>query len=257
MSDPRQPHLEALGLTLWQRRGALPQPRPADADTDEVQARAHTSAFEPASQPEAQPAGPAAPASSTIDGVAARVSALDWDALAAHLATQDRRGASQCVFGTGARDADLLVIGAVPGVEEDRQGQPFVGPAGRLLDRLLYAIGRDRKHNAYITNLCKFRPPDGRDPQPDEVAADRPYLERQIELLAPKLIMVLGSVVAQALLGNPEELGQMRGRLHSCPGCQIPVLVTHDPGALLHAPQHKADVWADLKQALSCLEPLP
>lgn len=253
MSESCQPHLEALGLTLWQRRGRDP-----DKDTN---AGSETDA--------ARDAGVAAPSAAPIDGQARQstkqaqatpadagagdLTALDWDALAAHLAEQDHRGASQPVFGVGARDADLLIIGEAPGAEEDRRGEPFVGRAGKLLDRMLYAIGRDRATNTYIANICKFRPPNNRDPQADEVAADRPYLERQIELLDPKLIMAVGRVAAQNLLETSSALGKMRGRIHDYPGRTLPVLVTYHPAYLLRTPQHKARAWVDLKRALPYL----
>lgn len=245
MFDPRGPHLEALGLTLWQRRVddargvSADQPTVADAPGSSV----------PAPQVR-EPAAELAPE----DTGASDIATLDWDALAAHLATQDHRGATRPVFGVGARDADLLIIGEAPGADEDRQGEPFVGRAGKLLDRMLVAIGRDRASNTYIANICKFRPPNNRDPKPEEVAADRPYLERQIELLAPRLIIAVGRVAAQNLLQTTSALGKMRGRIHEYPGRELPVLVTYHPAYLLRSPQHKSRSWADLKQALAILE---
>lgn len=246
MFDSRQPHLEALGLTLWQRRGddgpKADESPPVEADEPSAPVQAAE-----VRDADAEPAG--------SETGAPDIATLDWAALGARLDNQDHRGASRPVFGVGARDADLLIIGEAPGADEDRQGEPFVGRAGKLLDRMLYAIGRDRASNTYIANICKFRPPNNRDPQAEEVAADRPYLERQIDLLAPRLIIAVGRVAAQNLLQTDTALGKMRGRIHTYPGRDLPVLVTYHPAYLLRTPQHKARAWVDLKQALSYLEP--
>jgi len=173
---------------------------------------------------------------------------MDWEQLEAWLGTQDYRGAQRPVFGIGARDADVLIVGEAPGANEDAQGVPFVGRAGQLLDRMLAAIGCSRETNVYITNICKFRPPNNRDPKPDEVAADWPVLERQIELMAPKLVVAVGRIAAQTLLDSTESLGQMRGRLHQYPRRNLDVLVTYHPAYLLRSPQQKAKAWDDLKR---------
>lgn len=269
--DSRQSRLEALGLTLWQRRGAA-TPTPSAKPAPAPQAPAEPSpAAEPPAPTDPVPPAPEAsePAAPEPDPVTAEppepaveddrpagddIASLDWDALAAYLARQDHRGASRPVFGVGAHDADLLIVGEAPGAEEDRKGEPFVGRAGKLLDRMLLAIGRSRGEGAYIANICKFRPPNNRDPNADEVAADRPYLERQIELLSPRLIIAVGRVAAQTLLQNDAPLGRMRGRLHQYPGRDIPVLVTYHPAYLLRTPQHKGRAWADLKKAREILE---
>lgn len=255
MSDPRRPHLEALGLTLWQRRGEAVSAAP-EASTSQPTDRVADAPPPAAEVEEPQPAPETQePPKAQADTAPDDITALDWDALAEHLAGRDHRGASQPVFGVGARDADLLIIGEAPGADEDRKGEPFVGRAGKLLDCMLFAMGRDRSSNAYIANICKFRPPNNRDPKPEEVAADRPYLERQIELLAPKLIIAVGRVAAQNLLQTDAALGKMRGRIHTYPGRDIPVLVTYHPAYLLRTPQHKARAWADLKLAMTYLEP--
>lgn len=232
--DTQNAHLRELGLTRWERRGA-------SATADEPP----TVATKPVSQKGGLP-----PESESQ----ATVADMDWDELEAHLARQDHRGASRPVFGVGARDADLLIVGEAPGAEEDRLGEPFVGRAGKLLDRMLFAIGRSRAENAYIANICKFRPPDNRDPNPEEEAADRPFLERQIDLLSPRLIVAVGRVAAQNLLGTNESLGRMRGRPHRYPRRDIPVLVTYHPAYLLRSPQQKARAWDDLKRAKALLE---
>ncbi|CAN0195310.1 unnamed protein product, partial [Chrysoparadoxa australica] len=216
------------------------EPPPAAPDT--------AAPAEPVEVPSAAESTP--PARETSSNVAA----MDWDELAAYLAGCDHRGASRPVFGVGARDADLMIIGEAPGAEEDRRGEPFVGRAGKLLDRMLFAIGRDRARNAYIANICKFRPPDNRDPKAEEVAADRPILERQIELLSPKLIVAVGRVAAQTLLDTQAPLGKLRGQAHSYPGRSIPLLVTYHPAYLLRSPQQKNRAWEDLREAMRLLD---
>ncbi len=173
---------------------------------------------------------------------------MDWAQLEAWLGTQDHRGAQRPVFGIGARDADVLIVGEAPGANEDAQGVPFVGRAGQLLDRMLAAIGCSRETNVYITNICKFRPPNNRDPKPEEVAADWPVLERQIELMAPKLVVAVGRIAAQTLLDSSESLARLRGRLHQYPKRDLDVLVTYHPAYLLRSPQHKPRAWDDLKR---------
>lgn len=176
------------------------------------------------------------------------VSSMDWDTLEAWLATRDHRGATRPVFGIGARDADVLIVGEAPGASEDAQGVPFVGRAGKLLDRMLCAIGCSRDSNVYITNICKFRPPNNRDPNSDEVAADWPILERQIELMDPKLVVAVGRVAAQTLLDSKASLGKLRGELHRYPHRELDVLVTYHPAFLLRSPGQKAKAWDDLKR---------
>jgi DNA polymerase len=154
------------------------------------------------------------------------------------------RGRTTVVFGTGDPDADLMFIGEGPGAEEDRQGLPFVGPAGQLLDKIIQAIGLERPQ-VYIANIVKCRPPGNRDPQPDEAAACRPFLERQIELVRPKVIVALGRVAAQALLGNDLPLGRMRGRWFTVQG--VPTMVTYHPAALLRNRHWKRPTWEDMQ----------
>ncbi len=148
------------------------------------------------------------------------------------------------VFGDGAADADLLFVGEGPGFQEDRQGLPFVGPAGQLLTRMIEAIDL-RREDVYITNVVKCRPPNNRDPQPDETAACRSFLERQIELIQPRLIVALGRVAAQQLLERKDALGRMRGRWHDVRG--VPVRVTYHPAFLLRDPSYKRAAWEDMQ----------
>jgi len=148
------------------------------------------------------------------------------------------------VFGSGDPNAELMFIGEGPGAEEDRQGLPFVGPAGELLTRIIRAIDLDRDQ-VYIANVVKCRPPGNRDPQPDEVAACRGYLEAQIDLVQPKLIVALGKVAAQTLLGTDQSLGRMRGRWYTVRG--VPTRVTYHPAALLHNTSYKRPTWEDMQ----------
>jgi DNA polymerase len=144
----------------------------------------------------------------------------------------------------GDRNADWLIIGEAPGADEDRLGEPFVGQAGKLLDAMLASIGLARGDNVYITNVLKSRPPGNRNPEPDEVAACRPYLLAQIELIQPKLILALGRFAAQSLLDTDEAIGRLRGRVHRFQG--VPLVVTYHPAYLLRTLSDKARAWEDL-----------
>ena len=159
-----------------------------------------------------------------------------------------RATCTQTVFGVGDIKADWLFVGEGPGADEDAQGEPFVGQAGKLLDNMLAAMKLKRGVNVYITNIVKCRTPDNRAPQPDEVATCLPYLVRQIELVQPKLIVALGKTAATALLGCDDTLAGLRGKAHHYHG--IPLVVTYHPAYLLHAPQEKAKVWQDLCRAI-------
>jgi len=160
-------------------------------------------------------------------------------------------GRQKTVFGSGNPDADLMFIGEGPGAEEDRQGLPFVGRAGELLTRIIEAIGMTRGE-VYIANIVKCRPPGNRDPQPDEVAACRPYLERQIALVRPRLLVALGRIAAQTLLGNDLPIGRMRGQWFEVLG--VPLMVTYHPAALLRNPALKRPTWEDMQQVRDRLQ---
>ncbi|MGF6609158.1 uracil-DNA glycosylase family 4 [Paraburkholderia sp. WSM4175] len=173
---------------------------------------------------------------------------LDWDALAERVA-----GCEACrlcekrtntVFGVGDREADWMLIGEAPGENEDRQGEPFVGQAGKLLDNMLHSLALARGTNVYIANVIKCRPPGNRNPQPDEVARCEPYLQRQVSLVKPKLIVALGRFAAQSLLKTDASISSMRGRVHTYEG--VPVIVTYHPAYLLRSLPDKAKAWADL-----------
>ena len=151
---------------------------------------------------------------------------------------------TQTVFGVGDERADWMLIGEAPGAEEDRLGEPFVGQAGKLLDHMLAAIGLKRGDNVYIANVLKCRPPGNRNPEPEEVAKCAPHLERQIELVQPKLIVAMGRFAAQTLLGSDASIASLRGRVHAHAG--VPLIVTYHPAYLLRTLPDKAKAWADL-----------
>jgi len=153
-------------------------------------------------------------------------------------------GRSVVVFGSGNPDADVMFVGEAPGAEEDRQGVPFVGEAGKLLTRMIEAIGLQRSE-VYIANVIKCRPPNNRDPQPDEIAACEPYLMRQIEMIRPRVICTLGRFAAQTLLKSTEPMGKLRGRIFDYRG--VVLIPTYHPAALLRNPQWKYPTWDDLK----------
>jgi uracil-DNA glycosylase family 4 len=156
------------------------------------------------------------------------------------------------VFGVGDEKADWLFVGEGPGADEDVQGEPFVGQAGKLLDNMLMAIKLKRGKNVYIANVVKCRPPDNRNPAADEIAQCLPYLERQIALIQPKLIVALGKTAANALLGKDATIGSLRGTLHDYHG--IPLIVTYHPAYLLRSPTEKAKAWQDLCFALETMQ---
>jgi uracil-DNA glycosylase len=155
------------------------------------------------------------------------------------------QGRHKVVFSDGNPDARLMLVGEGPGAEEDRQGLPFVGAAGELLNRILQAIEVTRGE-VYIANVVKCRPPGNRDPQPDEVAACRGFLDRQIALVKPTVLVALGRVAAQTLLASDQPIGQMRGRWFTVQG--IPTRVTYHPAALLRNPALKRPTWEDMQQ---------
>ena len=177
------------------------------------------------------------------------VSALSWDELHSAVVACTRCELSttrtQTVFGAGNQQADWMIIGEAPGAEEDRRGEPFVGKAGQLLNNMLAAIGLPREM-VYIANVLKCRPPNNRDPKPDEAAHCRGYLERQMALVKPRLILVVGRIAAQNLLQTDVPLGRLRGKLHREPLTGTPVIVTYHPAYLLRQPNDKSKAWQDL-----------
>ncbi|MEZ0602219.1 uracil-DNA glycosylase [Paraburkholderia sp. IW21] len=176
------------------------------------------------------------------------IQTLDWDALSARVAACERcrlcEKRTNTVFGVGDRNADWMLIGEAPGENEDRLGEPFVGQAGKLLDNMLRALTLARDTNVYIANVIKCRPPGNRNPEPDEVARCEPYLQRQVALVKPKLIVALGRFAAQSLLKTDASISSLRGRVHEYEG--VPVIVTYHPAYLLRSLPDKAKAWADL-----------
>lgn len=186
---------------------------------------------------------------------------MDWATLRATVA--DCRACSLCegrthtVFGAGHEQADWMVVGEAPGELEDREGEPYLGDAGRLLDNMLRAVGRSRSGQgaqaAYVAHVLKCRPPSSRNPQPAEVALCAQYLARQVALVQPRVIVAMGPLAAQALLQSQEPIGKLRGQVHRHQG--VPVIVTFPPSHLLRTPANKAKAWADLCLALEQLQP--
>jgi DNA polymerase len=197
----------------------------------------------------------------------AAVERMDWDRL-----EQTVAGCTLCglckhrtntVFGVGNRSSEWMVIGEAPGAEEDLRGEPFVGQAGRLLDNVLAAAGLGRtaagRSAVYIANVVKCRPPGNRNPEPDEVARCEPYLMQQIELLRPRVILLMGRVAAQAILGTEASIASLRGHAHriDVAGASVPVIVTYHPAYLLRNLADKAKVWADLCLAREVFDQTP
>jgi DNA polymerase len=178
----------------------------------------------------------------------ARIATLDWDRFAADVEACTACGLCRTrhrtVPGVGDPAADWLFVGEAPGAEEDARGEPFVGQAGRLLDNMLAALSMARGSNVYIANVLKCRPPNNRTPEPREVDACRPYLERQIALLQPKLIVALGKSAASLLLRTDATIASLRGRVHRYGG--VPLIVTYHPAYLLRNLPDKAKAWEDL-----------
>jgi DNA polymerase len=187
------------------------------------------------------------------DPVAAQIAALDWPALERAVAGCTRcalaSGRTNTVFGVGDPAARWLVIGEAPGAEEDRQGKPFVGRAGQLLNSMLRAAGLAREQ-VFIANVLKCRPPGNRDPLPEEVRCCMPYLQRQIALIRPRLILCVGRIAAQNLLGTDTPIGKLRGHTHTLEPFDTPVVVTYHPAYLLRSPGEKRKVWEDLRLAM-------
>ena len=185
----------------------------------------------------------------------ARIARMDWNALRAAVgecaACPLHKSRTQAVFGVGDENADWLLVGEAPGAEEDRQGEPFVGQAGQLLDAMLASIELARGRKVYIANVLKCRPPGNRNPEPAEVERCAPHLARQIALIRPKLILAMGRFAAQTLLGTDASIASLRGKLHSYQG--VPLIVTYHPAYLLRTPADKAKAWQDLLFAVDTM----
>lgn len=223
-----------MGLESWALRAA----RPTSVATLSSAARS----VPPAAADTAGGEGP----------VVLREAAFDWEQLHARVAACRRCGLSatrtQTVFGVGSLQAEWLIVGEAPGMEEDRQGEPFVGRAGQLLNSMLRAIGLARSE-VYIANVLKCRPPHNRDPAANETAECLPYLERQIALLKPRIMLAVGRIAAQNLLRTDTPLGRLRQQVHSFGASRVPLVVTYHPAYLLRTPTDKRKAWEDLKFA--------
>lgn len=186
---------------------------------------------------------------------AMHVETLDWPALQSAVsvctACDLHLSRAQTVFGVGNHVAEWMVIGEAPGSDEDQQGEPFVGPSGKLLNNMLRALGLQREQ-VFISNILKCRPPGDRDPLPAEIAQCEPYLQRQIALVAPKVILAMGAVAAHSLLKVNTPVTKLRGQVHHYG--KTPVVVTYHPAYLLHKPSEKAKSWQDLRFAASVLQ---
>jgi DNA polymerase len=219
--------LDAMGITVWTRRG--------------------------------EPALPVAPAVAQHAPATTNAGPVDWESL-----EREALACTKCalhatrtrvVFGVGNRSASWMVIGEAPGADEDRQGEPFVGRAGQLLNEMLRAAGVARDQ-VYIANILKCRPPENRDPRPEESESCEGYLQRQIALVQPGLLLAVGRIAAQNLLRVETPIGQLRGRVHRYGATGIPLVVTYHPAYLLRSPGQKRKSWDDLCLARATVPPL-
>ena len=225
----RRYYLDAMGIQVWTQ--SVPDTTPAMRDVA-------TESVAEVAEPVNTAATPAVTENSQT---------VQWQSLQAKVAACTKcelhSSRTQTVFGVGNHNADVLVIGEAPGLDEDAQGEPFVGRAGALLNAMLQAIDLQREQ-VYIANILKCRPPGNRDPHVDEVAQCQPYLQQQIELLQPKVIFAVGRIAAQSLLQSDDAVGKLRGKLHDYQG--IPLLVSYHPAYLLRKPTEKRKAWQDL-----------
>jgi len=244
MGPLRNAYLDALGIDRWVSRNA-----PAELVPDVSGAGKGLSGLPDAPTvraPSTKPENPF-PVPSTLPPSA------DWGVLRERVAACTAcaelcRTRTQTVFGVGNTRAEWLVIGEAPGAEEDRQGEPFVGRAGQLLNAMLLAIGLPRE-TVFIANILKCRPPGNRDPKPEEVSRCLPYLTNQIALLKPKIILAVGRIAAQNLLATDAPLARLRGKLHTFGEANTPLVITYHPAYLLRTPSDKRKAWEDLKFA--------
>jgi DNA polymerase len=248
-SQQHTAYLNAMGIQQWVcRPGALEAPAEETLAEETPPPVQETVAQSPGKQETAPvTAEPPLTAADLMAPARPECEGLDWAALRAKVATCTacdlHQGRTQTVFGVGNEQADWMIIGEAPGAEEDRLGEPFVGRAGQLLDNMLKAIGLDR-NTAYIANILKCRPPNNRDPRPEEIIQCEAYLRRQVELVSPKVILAVGRIAAHNLLKVETPLGKMRGQVHYYG--KTPVVVTYHPAYLLRTPRDKAKAWADL-----------
>jgi len=259
-SEHQHAQLRAMGLRLWSPPAALEEPAAVAAPAPRAAAPETTT-----STTLARVALPRSPQPATA--TASPLAALGWPELRAAVAQCQACGLcesrTQTVFGVGHEQAQWMVVGEAPGENEDKQGEPFVGAAGQLLDRMLAALKLTRSsedeegdrtpaQRVYIANTLKCRPPRNRNPSPEEMAQCEPFLVRQIELLKPRIILAMGRFAVQALLRSDEPIGRLRGRVHHYQG--VPLVVTYHPAYLLRSPLDKAKAWEDLCLAADVAE---
>lgn len=260
MDSRRLAYLKALDIDVWERRDRprlLPEPAGANVEIErEIPAESLATAVSQIVRADNE-------VSKTQVGLAHSAN-LTWDQLERAVRDCQRcplhQTRTQAVFGVGNRTARWLVIGEAPGADEDRQGEPFVGRAGQLLNSMLKAMGLAREQ-VFIANVLKSRPPNNRDPRSEEVRECIPYLYRQIELINPTLILCVGRIAAQTLLGTDSPIGKLRGKLHHLPsfessGNPRPMIVTYHPAYLLRSPAEKRKAWGDLVFAMQTFERL-
>jgi len=247
LTPQQQAYLTTMGVTVWVDQSA-PELVVAGINTD-APLRSEQPAIEADAKPVARPYDP------NLD-----ITTLNWTDLADQVSTctacELHTSRTHAVFGVGNPQAELMFIGEAPGADEDRQGEPFVGRAGQLLNEMLKAIGLQRQ-TVYIANILKCRPPNNRDPKVNEVEQCSAYLYRQIALLQPKLIVAVGRIAAQRLLGTDTALSKLRSRVHVLNETQTPLIATYHPAYLLRAPLEKRKAWEDLlfvKKTLDSIE---
>ncbi|MEP7298594.1 MAG: uracil-DNA glycosylase [Burkholderiales bacterium] len=243
-SEDQVAMLREIGVRLWQ---APPEPSGEDR-----------TAVPPVERVVQAPAAAAVRLAEPAVVPVSPVDRLDWpalrDAVAACTVCKLCESRRQTVFGVGNPRAHWMIVGEAPGEQEDRQGEPFVGKSGQLLDNMLRAIGLTRgeapdpAHQVFIANTLKCRPPGNRNPQPDELAKCEPFLIRQVQLLQPRIILAMGAFAVQSLLRTTEPVGRLRGRVHRYQG--VPLIVTYHPAYLLRNLVDKAKAWDDLCLAL-------
>jgi uracil-DNA glycosylase len=242
-----------MGLTQWKLRGTT-----VAVEEVPVSTAATAAPVSPAgSKAEVPVTGHRSPVTD-FDGRRVTIMRMEWPALkeavASCTACPLHAKRNKTVFGVGDENADWLFVGEGPGADEDAQGEPFVGQAGKLLDSMLMAIGLKRGSNVYIANVVKCRPPNNRNPEAGEAGACEPYLHRQIELIKPKLIIALGKVAAANLLASDASVANMRGKVHTYRG--IPLIVTYHPAYLLRSLNEKSKAWIDLCFAVKTMRGL-
>ena len=232
-------YLNIMGIELWQQRVAS-QPPSLELTSAESASPNHVNTSN----------------MTEIDPPTIAQSETSWPELETNVheckACELHQTRKQAVFGVGDRQATWMIIGEAPGADEDQQGEPFVGRAGKLLNAMLYALKLPRE-SVYIANILKCRPPDNRTPTQDEMVQCSPFLKQQIELIQPKIILALGSVAAHYLLATDTPIGKLRGQTFTYSDTNIPVVVTYHPAYLLRRPTEKRKSWQDLQLAIQVL----